>query len=96
MAPSEISPAASVNSTSSKPARWTAVGTADHDELHDIAEAAEQRLARPVSIHRVSAESWNNPDPSDTFMESVQQRPHVELKLFDGEEGEFDEVEPGP
>lgn len=64
-----------------------AVGTADRDELHEIAEAAQQRLARPVSIHRVSTDSWNDPDPSDTFLASVRQRPLVELRLGDGEEG---------
>lgn len=63
------------------------VGTADRDELHDLAEVAERQLARPVSIHCVSTESWSNPDPSDTFMASVHQRPHVELKLSDGEDG---------
>lgn len=57
------------------------VGDADRDHLHDLAEAAQRRLARPVSIHRLSESSWNTPDESDPFLTSVKQRPLVELNL---------------
>lgn len=61
------------------------VGSIDRDELHDLAEAAERRLTRPVSIHRVSSAAWDRPDESDPFLKSVQQRPLVELRLGEDE-----------
>ncbi|MGH3518390.1 MAG: hypothetical protein ACRDQ7_13415 [Haloechinothrix sp.] len=61
------------------------VGTADRDELHDLAAEAQKRLSRPVNIHRVSAAWWDSPDPRDPFMASVKERPLVELRLCDVE-----------
>lgn len=61
------------------------VGSVDRDELHDLAEAAERRLTRPVSIHRVSSAAWDRPDESDPFLKSVKQRPLVELRLGEDE-----------
>lgn len=60
------------------------VGSVDRDDLHDLAEDAEQDLARPVSIQRVSPQAWDTPDPADPFLRSVRERPVVELTLRAG------------
>lgn len=69
------------------------VGTADRDDLHDIAQRAEQPLGRPVNIRRISPEAWQQPDPSDAFLDSVRRRPLVELRITDNE-GTTREVKP--
>lgn len=63
------------------------IGTADRDELYEIAQAAERRLGRPVSIRRVSKESWEAPDPDDPFLASVRERPLVELRISGDQDG---------
>lgn len=57
------------------------VGTADRDDLDDIAQLGEQRLSRPVNIRRISPQAWHQPDPSDAFLQSVRERPMVELNV---------------
>lgn len=57
------------------------VGTADLDSLDDIADAAEQRLRRPVTIRRVRPQAWADLDGNDPFLRSVRERPLVELPL---------------
>jgi predicted nucleotidyltransferase len=57
------------------------VGTPDPDDLEDVAENAEQRLRRPVSIRRVRPRTWHEPDPGDPFLTSVRSRPLVRLHL---------------
>ncbi len=58
-----------------------AVGTADPDDLDEIARAAQSRLGRPVDIRRIRPAAWASPDPADPFLASVRQRPLVELHL---------------
>jgi hypothetical protein len=58
-----------------------AVGTADPDDLDEIARAAQRRLGRPVDIRRIRPAAWASPDPADPFLASVRERPLVELLL---------------
>lgn len=55
------------------------VGTADPDDLDDVAERAQVTLHRPVSIRRVRPETWNVANPSDPFLQSVKTRPLVRI-----------------
>jgi len=57
------------------------VGTADPDDLDEIARAAQNRLGRPVDIRRVRPAAWASPDPADPFLASVRERPLVELNV---------------
>jgi len=57
------------------------VGTADPDDLDEIARAAQNRLGRPVDIRRVRPAAWAAPDPADPFLASVRERPLVELHV---------------
>jgi DNA-binding transcriptional ArsR family regulator len=57
------------------------VGSADRDELHELARDAERILARPVNIHRISAQSWAAENP-DAFLATIRRRPLVELQLI--------------
>jgi hypothetical protein len=61
------------------------VGTTDRDELDEIARAAQNRLGRPVDIRRVRPAAWASPDPADTFLASVRERPLIPLRV-QGEE----------
>jgi hypothetical protein len=62
------------------------VGTVDRDELDEIARAAQDRLGRPVDIRRVRPAAWDSPDPADSFLASVRERPRVQLRVR-GQEG---------
>jgi predicted nucleotidyltransferase len=57
------------------------VGAADQDDLYDIARKAEIRLGREVNISVISPQYWETPDPADSFMRHVRERPLVELEL---------------
>jgi predicted nucleotidyltransferase len=57
------------------------VGSADEDSLYDAARQAEDRLGREVSISAVSPRYWETPDPADSFMRHVRERPLVRLEL---------------
>ncbi|SRR6266571_713223 len=57
------------------------IGTADRDDLDDIARAAQDRLGRPVSIRRLNAGAWAAPGPDDPFLASIRQRPLVEIPI---------------
>ena len=59
------------------------VGTADRDDLEEIARAAQDRLGRPVGIRRVRPSAWAAPSPDDAFLASVRQRPIVEIPIPD-------------
>jgi DNA-binding transcriptional ArsR family regulator len=56
------------------------IGTADQDELDAVAQQAQRRLGRPVNIRRVRPARWRRPD-HDPFLQSVRERPLVELPL---------------
>jgi len=58
-----------------------AVGTASDDDLYEAARRAEQRLEREVNISRVSPQYWENPDPADSFMRHIRERPLLKLEL---------------
>lgn len=60
------------------------VGTADRDNLDDVARAAQDRLGRPVNIRRITEAAWADPDPGNAFLASVRQRPVIELPLDNG------------
>lgn len=62
------------------------VGTADRDDLEDIARAAQDQLGRPVDIRRVRPAVWAAPNPDDAFLASVRQRPLVEIPIAEHEE----------
>jgi DNA-binding transcriptional ArsR family regulator len=53
------------------------VGSADPDDLEEIAEKAQVALRRPVNIRRIRPETWNASNPTDPFIQSVQSRPLV-------------------
>ena len=55
------------------------VGTADPDDLDEVAEKAEATLRRPVSIRRIKPETWNASHPTDPFIRSVKSRPLVTI-----------------
>jgi predicted nucleotidyltransferase len=57
------------------------VGAANEDYLYEIARAAEVRLGREVNISVVRPQYWEVPDPADSFMRHVRERPLVELEL---------------
>jgi predicted nucleotidyltransferase len=57
------------------------VGSADRDDLEEIARAAQDQLGRPVDIRRVSPAAWASPDQADAFLASVRERPLVELPV---------------
>jgi predicted nucleotidyltransferase len=57
------------------------IGTADEDDLYDIARKAESRLGREVNISVISPEYWETPQPTDSFMRHVRERPLVKLEL---------------
>ena len=57
------------------------IGTADEDDLYDIAREAENRLGREVNISAISPQYWKAPDPADSFMRHVRERPLVRLEL---------------
>jgi len=58
-----------------------AVGTASDDDLYEAARKAEVRLRREVNISGVSPQYWEAPDPADSFMRHVKERPLVKLEL---------------
>ena len=57
------------------------IGAADENDLYDIAREAESRLGREVNISVISAQYWDSPDPADSFMRHVRERPLVKLEL---------------
>jgi predicted nucleotidyltransferase len=57
------------------------VGSADEDDLYDIARQAERRLEREVNVSQVTRQYWGNPDPGDSFMRHIRERPLVRLEL---------------
>jgi predicted nucleotidyltransferase/biotin operon repressor len=59
------------------------IGTADRDDLEDIARAAQDRLGRPVDIRRISPAAWANAGPEDAFTASVRERPLVEIPIVE-------------
>jgi hypothetical protein len=58
------------------------VGTADPDDLDEIARGAQNRLGRPVYIRRIRPAAWASPDPADPFLASVRERPLVQLHVL--------------
>lgn len=57
------------------------VGTADPDDLDEIARAAQHRLGRPIDIRRIRPAAWAAPDPADPFLASVRERPLLQLRV---------------
>ena len=57
------------------------IGSADEDDLFEIAREAEARLGREVNLSTISPQYWETPDPADTFMRHVRERPLVRLEL---------------
>ena len=57
------------------------VGTADPDDLDEIARAAQHRLGRPVDIRRIRPAAWASSDPADPFLASVRERPLLQLRV---------------
>jgi hypothetical protein len=55
------------------------VGSADPDDLDEIADEARATLRRPVNIRRIRPETWNASDPTDPFIKSVKSRPLVTI-----------------
>jgi hypothetical protein len=55
------------------------IGTADPDDLDEVAGQAQRALHRPVSIRRVRPETWNVANPADPFLQSVKTRPLVSI-----------------
>ncbi|MGD0559491.1 MAG: hypothetical protein ABSA93_31530 [Streptosporangiaceae bacterium] len=55
------------------------IGTPSLDDLDEVAEQAQGQLRRPVDIRRIRSATWNSPQPTDPFMESVRSRPLVRI-----------------
>jgi hypothetical protein len=60
-----------------------AIGTADLNDLYDVARTAELRLRREVNIQLVRPDTWERPHPEedDLFLTTLRSRPLVELDL---------------
>jgi DNA-binding transcriptional ArsR family regulator len=56
------------------------IGTADDDDLAEVARTAERRLGRGVDIRRVDPDGWRRQDP-DPFLDSVRAGPSVALDI---------------
>jgi predicted nucleotidyltransferase len=56
------------------------IGTADADDLDEVAEQAQRTLRRPVNIRRVRPETWSATSPVDPFLQSVKTRPLVSIR----------------
>lgn len=57
------------------------VGSADRDELFEIADQARKALAREVNIRSIPTQTWAEAAPSDGFLQTVKSRPLVELEM---------------
>ena len=57
------------------------VGTADRDELDAVAQDAQHKLLRPVSVRRVLPKAWESPEPTDAFLATVRERPLLALRV---------------
>lgn len=57
------------------------VGTADENDLYDIAREAESRLGREVNVSAITPQYWEAPDQADSFMQHVRERPLVKVEL---------------
>jgi predicted nucleotidyltransferase len=57
------------------------VGSADPDDMFEIAEQARQMVRRAVDIRSVRPEVWDNPAPGNAFLRHVRSRPLVELEI---------------
>jgi predicted nucleotidyltransferase len=57
------------------------VGSADPDELFEVADRARRKVGREVNIRAVPAAVWDHPAPQDPFLQHVRRRPLVELAL---------------
>lgn len=55
------------------------IGTADPDDLDDVAEKAQTTLRRPVNIRRLRPDTWNASEAADPFIRSVKSRPIVAI-----------------
>lgn len=55
------------------------VGDPDRDDLFEAVGRATTRLGKEVSVHVVTAAAWVK--PKGAFLESVQARPRVEIRL---------------
>ena len=55
------------------------VGTADLDDLDELAGKAQTTLHRPVNIRRIRPETWNASNPTDPFIRSIKSRPLVTI-----------------
>jgi predicted nucleotidyltransferase len=57
------------------------LGTAKEDDLYDIAREAESRLGREVNVSAMTPEYWKAPNPADSFLRHLRERPLVKLEL---------------
>lgn len=57
------------------------VGTPDRDELDAVAQDAQHRLLRPVSVRRVLPKAWDSTEPADAFLATVRERPLLALQV---------------
>jgi DNA-binding transcriptional ArsR family regulator len=57
------------------------IGTADLDDLEEVARRSEPVLGREVNIRRVRPQLWDAEGSSDPFLASVRSKPLVELDL---------------
>jgi hypothetical protein len=57
------------------------LGTAKEDDLYAIARQAETRLGREVNVSAITSQYWEAPDPADSFMRHLRERPLVRLEL---------------
>jgi predicted nucleotidyltransferase len=63
-------------------------GTADADDLHQVAQRAEAVLLREVNILRIRPAVWDDPSPADPFVVTVRSGPLVGLRVDEGEGSE--------
>lgn len=57
------------------------IGDPDPDELFDAGERARKRLHREVNLRSVQPAAWEDPHPTDPFLEHVHASPLVALDL---------------
>ncbi|WP_188195777.1 MarR family transcriptional regulator [Nonomuraea sp. SYSU D8015] len=59
------------------------IGSADEDDLYDVARDAERQLGREVNIRRLSRDEWQS-SQDDPFLKTIKARPLVRLKIDEG------------
>lgn len=56
------------------------IGTPDREAVYDAAGEAERQLRREVNVSFIDPAEWDSPNPADTFLRAIRERPLVKLE----------------